>query len=925
MIVGHAVTSRSAILEDAMEMRLLVGQGLAGSVLSEVDEAGGLGCGAFNPTRLLADLELRLGIPSRTYAPAVRVQALSARMAAVAGDRFYSASYRRDPLGTATALLEWRDELVAAGWGGQPIEGGGARLAALSELESPPEPVLPPGEADRLRMVEEELVGSSWRIYDSIALVDDLARWPARWRTIFAALARAGARVESRPATVAAAAAGCDLGRIQAALAEASRMGTPLTGDGSLLVLRADTATEAALAVAALLGRWGTANTAVVRGGEAAALDSALAAHGLAPIGTSSPSTFRPAAQVLALAIELLFEPKDPHRILDLLTLPVGPLQAITRRALARAMSSAPGIGGRAWQGAKDRVRERILAASWPDGTEPSEDERTRQAARQLALVETWLEAPGHDRVRGAPREALAAAGQRVAEWARGQLAGRPDDPVLLAAHRQTTDFIAALSVEPRERLSLVAARHLLTSVSASLALVTREARAGRVESVDEPGALLVPRDTVIWWHFAADSVPRGPRQPWREDERTRLAEAGVELIRSAAWLAAETRAWRNPVLLARERLLLVMPSTAAGTRLDPHPLWNQLQAASGASGEELSRVTVSARDLLAGQAWCTTAPEVESVPPLPLPSPRVEWLLPGGTVPVEASPSASTLEVLIGCPLRFVLENAAGVRPERIAAIPPPFSLAGTLGHRLVEELHREGAFGGTCDLGRRSGEIFDALLPAEALPLLLDGASFERLQIRRQLVDAAVALGQVLSEHGLRVTGVEVSTVVEWRGRSLGGRLDLLAERDDGSEVVLDLKWGRRTYVALLEQGRAIQLATYSYLRQSVHPSARPVPAAYFSLSRGELLVAPDLARPGRRPIGARTAADTWPIVERTALALAASLASGRIPVTGVAGAPSLGEVLGRGDLVAAPAGSACTYCSHDALCGRRWETRS
>jgi hypothetical protein len=247
-------------------------------------------------------------------------------------------------------------------------------------------------------------------------------------------------------------------------------------------------------------------------------------------------------------------------------------------------------------------------------------------------------------------------------------------------------------------------------------------------------------------------------------------------------------------------------------------------------------------------------------------------------------------------------------------------------LGHRLTEELHREGAFGaGTVDLARRAVEILDGLVAAEGTTLLLGGASFERHQIRTQLADAVVALDHALSEHGLHIAGVEVTTEVEWRGGRLSGRIDLLARRTDESEVVLDLKWGKINYRDLLAGGRAVQLATYAYLRQRARGSADPVPAAYFSLSRGQLLACSDLALPGRRAAGTTTAAETWQAVEKTVVAIEAALAAGRILVTGVAAAIPMGEALGADDLLAGPSGSACKYCQHDALCGRRWEARS
>ena len=60
-------------------------------------------------------------------------------------------------------------------------------------------------------------------------------------------------------------------------------------------------------------------------------------------------SPFRAANQVLKLALALVWEPLDPHRLLQFLIHPVSPLPWRVRGRLARAVASAPGIGGPAW------------------------------------------------------------------------------------------------------------------------------------------------------------------------------------------------------------------------------------------------------------------------------------------------------------------------------------------------------------------------------------------------------------------------------------------------------------------------------------------------------------------------------------------------------------------------------------------------
>ena len=98
--------------------------------------------------------------------------------------------------------------------------------------------------------------------------------------------------------------------------------------------------------------------------------------------------------------MELAVAPRDPYRVLELLTLPIGPFQGRTGGVLARALREAPGIGGRAWLEARASI------------TDPE----------QLVRVVEWLEVPGHDREDGAPREAMLAVANRVRTWVQGRL-----------------------------------------------------------------------------------------------------------------------------------------------------------------------------------------------------------------------------------------------------------------------------------------------------------------------------------------------------------------------------------------------------------------------------------------------------------------------------------------------------------------------
>jgi len=899
-------------------MTPLVGALFKGATLTEHDDlapgAALVGKPVWGPTALLANLELRLGLPTPDVSDAVRVQRWSRRLGEVQATtpRFYTESYRVDPLGTATALLRMRDELVAAGWNGEPLRRGD-RLETFCELETGA--ALPPGTADRIRRVEDELRRVRVRVLEGLRLAEPVAVWPARWQRVFALLEEIGVPV--RVADVSLSSNGdTDLGRVQALLRGEAVRGTPaLKGDGSLIVLRAETSSELAPALASLLRAWDEPSAAIIRGGDAHTLADALVAQGLASVGVVCASSWRPAAQVLPLAIELAFEPRDPYRVLELLTLPIGPFEGMVGRELAGALASAPGIGGPPWQEAK----ETIAAYTKED------------AAARLARIAEWLETPGHEAT--APRSALLAVANRVRTWLQARLSHEREKEasparinVLGVAFAQAQAFHEALSHDPREGLDLVAARLLVEQISESVGLELSAEQAGRIDPVDTPAGLRVGRDLVVWWHCVSGTEWRPSARPWRRSEIAALRGAGVVLADPAERLAAEASGWRQAVLASRRRLVLAMPRWAVGEALEPHPIWDEIVARVGAEDADVARVTVEARSLLQGTPSICRA-DVVDLGPLSLPEARAEWHLDGAKLAPSVRHSASSLDALVGCPLRWVLTYRAGLREGTIASISDGPLLNGTLGHRLVESLHNAGALNRSGELSTHIDAHLGRLLREEAAVLLRPGMTFELAQLRKQLATSVTGLADLLSASKLTVVEVESRVVVSWRAGELEGRLDLLLKDAKGREVVLDLKWGRKRYRDLLVAGQALQLAVYAAARRIETKAKTMPPAAYFSLSRGEVLALENGPFAGARTIAGPALDETWAKLERTVDRVEEALSKGQVVVTGVRSSRPLLEALrireaDRARNLEPTPGAACDYCPHGAICGRSWE---
>lgn len=914
-----------------------MGQALGGTTLTVLDELehgrAVIGDVVWGPKQLLRDLELRFGLGDGAEPEALRVARWAARMAALAPlGRFYSRSFELDALGTALALLRLRDSLIDAEWNGHPIEGGGRRLDAIAELESVNDPVLPVGTSDRLAAVQEALIGVRVRVYAELILAEPAELWPRRWQAVFRALERNGTRLSRDAISLRGAPADSDLGRVQATLkGQACPESVTLTGDGSFVVLSAETSWEAASAAAAILSTLERKRAVVIRGGDISALDNALASRGMPTQGWRSSSPWRAALQVLPLALELAFEPKDPYRVLELLTLPVGPFLGLPGRHLARALAKSPGIGSPLWEATKIELANVVdsYAKQEPSGAPGnSEEDRGGRLRRHIA---EWFEQAGADAISGASKADLQAVNERVRAWILSRLPGAPDDVTLLAAVRHTSALRAALESDPRATLNLVEVRRLAESIlTVGTHIELIEERAGRIDHVDSPAGLGVSREVVVWWHFSSTNLPSAGLL-WRRQELAALSAAGLLFPDPRACLENQTASWRRAVLAATQRLILVVPRTSAGTALSPHPLWDEIVARTRLDGAAQARIFLNTRELLSSSRRdLLECPPLEPLEATTLPGGQQEWAVPAEhMLPIDHF-SSSSLNSLLGCPLQWALQYRARLNAGG-HSLPPLHMLSGTLGHRLVEVLHGQGAFDmSDAGLQEVAERAIDALFVREGSILLRAGMAFERSQLRRQLVQSVMVLADALHAADLHIVAVEKPIEAEWRGVKLTGSIDLLVATNAGVHAIIDMKWGIVNYRELLERGEALQLAVYAFATATERGEHRLPEAGYFSLKQGKLFGLTTELWPHAEQVVGPTLGETWKRVDATVDRANLHVMNGRFPVTGVRRSLPLLSSFGipesahAGHLTLTPEAS-CMYCNFDAVCGRRWETRT
>ena len=390
------------------------------------------------PAGLLGVLESQLGLPPVSAQPGEALLAyrtcLEEADAAAVAPRFYHRSLAVDPVGVARALLAWREQWYEAGWGGTFADGAPARLADLAAVEQLAMDRVPRGRGQRLQQVAAALVERSTQI-ERIELHDEPDDLPATWHTVLRHL-----EVRSAPGMelVPRAKVGTDLRRIQLRLLELYRQDEgvagkreALQGDGSFVVVRGISRDLSAQAVGEHLRKGEQlGETVLIAERDGIILDNALERVGLPRCGFQHYTRSRGVTEVMRLGLALIWAPVDPHRLLQFLVHPVGPLPRRVRGRLAEEVAARPGVGGAAWRAALDEiaVRQRESGAS------------EAQATALRAEIDYWLAGPRYSPEEGAPLDVLMERTRHCVEWIGRRLRtveGQAEQTLFAAALRQ--------------------------------------------------------------------------------------------------------------------------------------------------------------------------------------------------------------------------------------------------------------------------------------------------------------------------------------------------------------------------------------------------------------------------------------------------------------------------------------------------------
>ena len=776
--------------------------------------ANRLGDAVMGPLALLSTLETQLGLLRDWPGSAERIlQYRDCLKRCDADDRFFHATFAADDLGAAKTLLDWRDLWHLHGWHGTFSEPAGPRLLDMAAVEVEATGLLAPSIGERLLLVAKAMERRRPGI-DEIVLVDPIAAFPGRWREVLAHLPCTDTKY-------AASAKGSSLlSQIQSALVRA-QAGEDVDkiiwkDDGSLTVVRGETRLAAGSWLANRL-RHSQSDTVFVAQQDATLLNGTFEAADIASQGFREPSIFRPALQLLPLALDVLWEPLDFYALLKFLTHPVCPIPGHARRRLAAELADRPGMGGENWRDALLRIDEH-------DGD---------KAASVREAIHFWVEHPRYEAMKGAPIAVVLDRTQRLADFFRVRLA-EPDKAKRMAymdGHTQASALAKNFETLQSQGLETIRPRQLQTLIAQATASGTSssfaEAEVGSIAAASDPAAVIESFKRVVWWQMAA---PRSPAAyPWSRTEIGTLKAAGTDLPAIAEVLQHGATEWLRPILAAQEELVLVLPPV--GEEL--HPAWLAIAAVT-------TNVSILAVESILEHG--KTGDGRVAVPFQPLQPRKRWWQLPDDVmIEPRASESYSSLDIFINNPYRWVLQYPARLRPSSVLSVSSDFLLFGNLAHRVVESFFREERALSMTDPQLHSwfARVFPKIVSEQGAVLQMRGRAGALEKLRGKLSAALVALRRQLVAASVAQVEPERELAGEFVGGKLGGIADLVVAKVDGTKAIVDMKWsGSGKYAKKLGENRHLQLAVYGEL---VRKSRGEWPdVAYFVLDQARLISA-------------------------------------------------------------------------------------
>jgi hypothetical protein len=778
---------------------------------------------------------------------------------------FFANSFEADALATAEILLHRRDELKLAGFNFEQITGLSTRIETFCSIEKMLKQLPSPffaAYADRFEKLMESIDGNT--DIDEICLNEPLELLPPHIKRLFSKLSASGTKITENELILNE--DDSDLNNFKKLLNSSKKSKFDAKGDASLIVFECSSDSYAAAYLAKLFAVNNHFKPLCILPEKNRTLDNAIIQEGLPSFGVLSASLSRPTLQILKLAPVFLWNPINPYKLLEFLSLPNIPLNKGLAFRLAAAVSEKPGMINNLWFAKKnDFFNDLDLKIEAAD----KKDFLLREKRRAEKDYKFWFERKRYDSKSRVPVRDIIEIYEYIRLWAldniedfnnkierlensatKSNTAQKEADLSLLnsrqkpyiALQEQCRRLILVLEALPdhEKMLSFLQLERIIKAIYEPTQMVFRQTECDHLPFVYNPSAILSNTDHTLWWNFI-DNGQNAGFDFWYKTEYECLNNIGIfpekpeQKNKRLLWQR------KNAVLKTCKNILLIIPGHADGKAVNPHPLWGDLHAAFGKSLKKLIVKPEEFRTELLDKML--KSPDFISIDKIPSKNTASFLYVNNEKQRLKArdTETFSGLESLIYYPYQWVFRYVLGLHKSSILSIVKPETLKGNLAHSIFEKILNETNSKNKVWEKTNLFDFLEVLIPQlierEAAVLMMYGQESERRAFINMMKQACWALLSAIQRNNWQIVGPEQQIEGLLGNQLLKGKADLILQRSD-EKAVVDLKIsGSERYKKKIKNRDDIQLLIYSKFAAEAETWAK---SAYFIISRAQLLAA-------------------------------------------------------------------------------------
>ena len=837
-------------------MRILFSPEYSGAVFARANDGSGvmMDTVVLNTMGLIDMLELRLGLHYGNLPQNERLahyyDAVCKYMAANP-ENIMSASFKTSGLGTAKAMLAWRDELRGVNWDFDGAEIS-ERLAVLIGIEEYFRKMVDADMAGRLHIVTDQVDSQKpdcSHMHIELAAPRELLLPTVK--SLFHSLEANGATFSE---IAAAPQHEGNLSKVRDLITKNQTGKITLDpDDDSLIIYRFPDEKSAC----EYLSFCEMDSVDLWINSENKQMDDWMRLMGRPLTGSSIADCSPQVTQLFVMGLGMFSTPLNVNTLIEWLNMPIHPLSRYFRSALAEAIVQKGGY--------RNETCRKIIK-NYIDGTYVYLDEeqralpeekkeliRKRDIKKRQKKAEVFL--PSLERTESISVADVLRFVSELSSWARQRahtMAQESDNPQwveqLSAVAGMCDAFHILLGTVTTDTIDYKTIDSWMSTIYQKNVYTNAIPEVGCRIVVDSPSKIASVSGKTVWVGVDGDASNSQACAFLYPSERNKLLESHYMKPRTEeAENAYHERMVQMPLVMTEHQLILVVRERIGGEPALKHPLIVRLEQQIENIEDIIITPKIGAEDKheceMVENGGISAEMKIEHAD-------KIKW-------PDHLSPTR--IGTLVEYPFDYLMEQLLCIVPDGKAQMANVKTTKGNVAHAVIDKLFspRDGQkYSLPEEVKQRIDSEFDKVytevLEANGALLLLAENKLAEKLLHEQLRNCLDSLLEILSENELKVTGCERHVESDMslglpkktdaegnvKARDILGFIDMTLEDKDGHPVVFDFKWTTwaKGYQEFLQENRSVQLELYRWMlsRQENNSVER---VAYFLMPDGRL----------------------------------------------------------------------------------------